>query len=136
MKVKNIVIGVQAEKYENCVKFMKFAKKKNVKVIALKAGDIFKLDKETCFETIFPELDHTILENKINNNSLVCKLNYKNFSILFTGDIEEKAEQAIILKYSNTNILESTILKVAHHGSKSSSINKFLDLVKPKITLV
>ena len=121
MKVKNIVIGVQAEKYENCVKFMKFAKKKNVKVIALKAGDIFKLDKETCFETIFPELDHTILENKINNNSLVLKLVYKDFSMLFTGDIEDK--------------LGADILKIAHHGSKTSSTETFIEFVKPKIAL-
>ncbi len=133
MKVKNIVIGVQAEKYENCVKFMKFAKKKNVKVIALKAGDIFKLDKETCFETIFPELDHTILENKINNNSLVLKLVYKDFSMLFTGDIEEEAESYIASKYKDK--LGADILKIAHHGSKTSSTETFIEFVKPKIAL-
>ena len=53
-------------------------------------------------------------ENAINNNSLVCKLNYKKFSMLFTGDIEEIAEKAILTKY-NQKSLKATVLKVAHH---------------------
>ena len=40
-----------------------------------------------------------ISENAINNNSLVCKLKFKKFSMLFTGDIEEIAEKAILTKY-------------------------------------
>ena len=46
MKVKNIVIGVQAERYESCVEFMKLAKEKKVKVIVLKSGDVLRIDKE------------------------------------------------------------------------------------------
>ena len=55
-----------------------------------------------------------ISENAINNNSLVCKLKFKKFSMLFTGDIEEIAEKAILTKY-NQKSLKSTVLKVAHH---------------------
>lgn len=66
----------------------------------------------------------------------MAKLLYKNFSILFTGDIEEIAEKQIIEEYKNSNILKSEILKVAHHGSKSSSIQSFLEKVKPKIALI
>ena len=55
-----------------------------------------------------------ISENAINNNSLVCKLNYKKFSMLFTGDIEEIAEKSILEKYRK-KALHATILKVAHH---------------------
>ena len=43
--------------------------------------------------------ENKIKTNAINNNSLVCKLIYKNFSMLFTGDIEEVAEKAIVSKY-------------------------------------
>lgn len=63
-----------------------------------------------------------ISENAINNNSLVCKLNYKKFSMLFTGDIEEIAEKAILEKYSKKE-LSSIILKTAHHRFKNI-INK------------
>lgn len=55
-----------------------------------------------------------ISENAINNNSLVCKLKFKKFSMLFTGDIEEIAEKAILTKY-NQKSLKATVLKVAHH---------------------
>lgn len=61
---------------------------------------------------------------------------YRDFSMLFTGDIEKIAEEEIIKKYEKSNILNTTVLKVAHHGSKSSSIDKFLELVKPKIALI
>ena len=56
-----------------------------------------------------------IQENVLNNNSIVAKLKYKDFSMLFTGDIEAIAEKQIISEYKNTNILKSTILKVGHH---------------------
>ena len=63
-----------------------------------------------------------ISENAINNNSLVCKLVYKNFSMLFTGDIEEVAEKEILRFYENRlDLLRSDCLKVAHHGSKCKS---------------
>jgi competence protein ComEC len=56
--------------------------------------------------------------------------------MLFTGDIEEKAESSLIKQYGKTNILQSNILKVAHHGSKSSSTEEFLELVNPQIALI
>ena len=57
--------------------------------------------------------------------------------MLFTGDIEETAEMEILKKYKNSiNILNSTILKIAHHGSKTSSSKAFLEAVKPKIALI
>ena len=58
-----------------------------------------------------------ISENAINNNSLVCKLKFKKFSMLFTGDIEEIAEKAILLNYgkNSSQILKATVLKTAHH---------------------
>lgn len=78
-----------------------------------------------------------ISENAINNNSIVTKLVYKKFSIMFTGDIEEIAEKEIIDKYSKkSDILKSTILKVAHHGSKTSSSIDFLKIVNPKMALI
>lgn len=64
------------------------------------------------------------------------KLNYNNFSMLFTGDIEKKAEKEILNTYGNSNILNSDILKVAHHGSKTSTTDEFLSRVKPKIALI
>lgn len=77
-----------------------------------------------------------IQENILNNNSIVAKLRYKTLSMLFTGDIEEIAEKQILEEYKNSNILNSTILKVAHHGSKSSSTQDFLEQIKPRMALI
>lgn len=77
-----------------------------------------------------------INENILNNNSIVAKLIYRKSSILFTGDIEEIAEKSILEEYKNTKVLQSNILKVSHHGSKTSSIQKFIETVKPKIALI
>lgn len=56
--------------------------------------------------------------------------------MLFTGDIEEIAERQILQEYKKTNILKSDILKVGHHGSKTSSIQEFLEAVQPQIALI
>ena len=56
--------------------------------------------------------------------------------MLFTGDIEEIAENRICELYADSGKLNATVLKVAHHGSKSSSTQEFLDVVKPKIALI
>ncbi|MCI8655601.1 MAG: hypothetical protein HFJ48_07060 [Clostridia bacterium] len=77
-----------------------------------------------------------IQENVLNNNSIVAKLNYKNFSMLFTGDIEEIAEKQILQEYKNSEFLESTVLKVGHHGSNSSSSQEFLNKVNAQIALI
>lgn len=66
----------------------------------------------------------------------MAKLTYRSFSILLTGDIEEIAEKEIIKEYQNSTILQSTILKVAHHGSKTSSTEQFLETVSPSIALI
>ena len=84
----------------------------------MEAGQKIKVDKNTNIEILWPDTSNIIRENILNNNSLVCKLNFKDKSILCTGDIEEMAEKAILSKYrDNLNILKSDIIKIAHHGS-------------------
>lgn len=136
LKVKNVIIGKQFEDYENYQEFKKIVKERKIKVQIVEAGQRIKIEKDLYFDILWPSSDNVISENSINNNSLVCKVIYQNSSCIFTGDIEEIAEKAILEKYKNTKVLQSTILKVAHHGSKSSSIEEFLNVVKPKIALI
>lgn len=136
LKVKNVVIGKQFETCENYEKFIKIVKQKKIKVLVAEAGERIDIENGLYFNILWPNSKSMISDNAINNNSLVCKLVYKNFSMLFTGDIEEMAEKVILKEYKNTNTLKSTILKVAHHGSKSSSIQEFLNDVKPRIALI
>lgn len=71
----------------------------------------------------------------INNNSLVFNMHYNNFSMLFTGDIEEIAEKRII-EITNKSRLKADIIKIPHHGSKTSSTRELLERVLPKIALI
>lgn len=77
-----------------------------------------------------------ISDNILNNNSIVFKFICKNLIALFTGDIEEIAEKRLCEMYKNTDKLKANILKVAHHGSKTSSTESFLELVEPEIVLI
>lgn len=137
IKVGQVIISKQGENSENYEKFKEIIKKKKIKVVVVKKGDELKIEKDLYFQIIWPNNEKLISENVLNNNSIVCKLNYKKFSMLFTGDIEEIAEREILQEYTNNeNILKSTVLKIAHHGSNTSSIQDFLKKVKPRISLI
>ena len=137
LKVDQVIISKQEEDSENYKKFKEIVKEKKIKVIVVSKGDTLEIENHLCFKILWPNNSNLVLENALNNNSIVCKLYYKDFSMLFTGDIEEIAEKQMLQEYQkNLNILNSTILKVAHHGSKTSSKKEFLDMVKPVIALI
>ena len=135
MKVENAIIsnlGQESDEYDT---FINLAKKQRTNLILVKLGDVIKIGNAT-INILFPE-NNLITDNKKNNNAIVFKFIWKDFSMLFTGDIEEKAESRILNIYSNNlSTLQATILKVAHHGSKTSTTKKFIEAVKPKIALI
>ena len=116
LKVKKAIIARQFENSNNYKKFIKLAQEKKIKVIVVEAGNVINIEKDIKLKVLWPDSKNKINENVLNNNSLVCKLEYKSFSIMLTGDIEEIAENAILTKYkNNAKILKANILKVAHH---------------------
>lgn len=135
LKVKNAIIPKQGKDSENYKRFLKLIKEKNIKIHIAKIGDKIKIERMINIEILWPE-EKLITSNILNNNSLVMKLDYNNFSMLFTGDIEKVAEEEIVNKYIRTNKLNVKIIKIAHHGSKTSSIQEFLNLAKPQIALI
>lgn len=137
IKVKNVIIGKQFEDSENYQKFLEIVKKRKINVKVVHEGNRIDIEKNLYFDVLWPSYDNVVTENILNNNSLVCKLVYKNFSMMFTGDIEEIAEKTILKKYKNNlEILKSTVLKVAHHGSKTSTTEFILEEINPKIALI
>lgn len=133
VKVKNIIISEQAENSENYERFKKLMINKKIRLIEVKKGDKIKIGRYSEFKILFPP-SRLLSENPLNNNSIVAQFNYNNFKMLFTGDIEKLAEQQI-LKTEKAEI-RADILKVAHHGSKTSSIPEFIKAVRPKIALI
>lgn len=137
IKIKNIIIGKQYESSENYQKFLKIVNGKKINVYVVQKGERINIEKDLYIDILWPNEKDMIVDNWINNNSLVFKLVYKDFSIMFTGDIEEEAEKAILEQYSNNiNKLQANILKIAHHGSKTSTTEDFLKKVSPKIALI
>ena len=134
LKVKNLIISKQAEQSEECNKMIEIAKQRKTKIIVVEAGQTLKIEKDISFSILWPNAENLITENALNNNSIVTKLTYGKFQMLFTGDIEQIAEDKIVEKYGDN--LKATILKVAHHGSKTSSIESFINAVNPEIALI
>lgn len=85
----------------------------------VKRKDEFKLGN-VYFEIIWPNRN----TNDVNNNSLVFKMSIDDTSFLFTGDIEKKAEEEIIDLEKNIDV---NVLKIAHHGSNTSTHAKWLN---------
>ena len=108
--------------------FVKYLSKQGKTIIVPKAGDTFSLGSAQV--TI---LGPTKASKDDNNNSIVLRVVYGSTSFLFAGDAETDEEQAIL---SSKRTLASTVLKVAHHGSKSSTGDKFLRSVSPKYAVI
>lgn len=101
----------------------------------LKAGDKVDLGKGYYFEVLAPG-DFLSKQDKarFNNTSIVMKLHYGQFTMLFTGDAEAPVEDYLQQKYGSA--LKADVLKVGHHGSKTSSIYKFISKVQPQYALI
>ena len=107
--------------------------KANVKIA--KAGQ--KISCKNCqwkIEVFYPfeSLEGKEFENS-NDTSIVSKLIFGNSSFLFTGDIYKDVEESLTLTPFDLN---SNVLKVAHHGSKTSSSENFLERVLPEIAVI
>lgn len=69
----------------------------------------------------------------LNNMSVVLRMIHGNTSFLFTGDAERESEAAMV---AGNLTLQSNVLKVGHHGSRTSTTARFLDAVRPSIAVI
>ena len=130
--VLNFIIP-DVEDLEGLEELLSIAKERDINIESCKKGDIIDLDKRTYFEVLHPKNDFYIQKSALNNNSLVLKLCYDDVSILFTGDIEIEAERMLI---DDKISVRADILKVAHHGSSTSTMPEFLEKVNPLVAIV
>ena len=84
--------------------------------------------------------DYQQFGNDANEISAIIMIEYAGVKILLTGDIENDAENALVACFEkegvNSNLADCSILKVAHHGSDSSSQASFINLVKPEYSVI
>lgn len=97
------------------------------------AGDCFSVGAVN-FSVLGPLSEEVEDEDEISNRSMILRLDYGETSVLFTGDAE--AEEESLLLATCPTLLDVDLLKVAHHGSNSSSTKEFLNAVTPKIAII
>lgn len=104
-------------------------KNKNHTVTAAKAGQTYALGSAN-IQVISPVKDK--YEN-LNQYSAVMRLTYQNTSFLFTGDMEKANEDELLASLAD---VKADVLKVAHHGSRTSSTSSFLSAVSPQYAII
>ncbi len=105
---------------------------KTDEIFYLAAGDVINMGRNVSVEVLSPDRGNPLDEKDENKNSLVLRVNIKGSSVLMTGDIDEKGEMTLI---ADTDI-KADILKIAHHGSRYSSCEKFIEAAAPETAVI
>ncbi len=113
-------------------KIIELCHQRNIEIYLMSQGECFKDDKLmiTC---VYPSTGYM---GESNESSLVLYMVYKDFSALFTGDIEGNGERMLSDYLEKKGIDNVTLLKVAHHGSAGSSSDIFLAQISPRIAII
>ena len=111
-------------------KLLTLAEEKQISVMWLSKGDQFSVQSalNISFEVLWPS--ETAASDDTNELSLMWRLSYGNFSMLFTGDLPGTYENQL------EGLEPTTILKVAHHGSNYSTMEQFLQYVQPQLAVI
>lgn len=136
LEKKNMTIRIKklglplTQKNEEAIQLLaELAEQKDIPVSYMSAGDFLSFDgRYTC---IHPEAKEA--EGDKNSQSLVLLMKYKDFTGIFTGDLDEAGEQRLI---SEEVLMPVTLLKVGHHGSKTSSSTAFLEQLHPALSVI
>lgn len=122
MKVGHAYCSVTENSTKTFQSFVKYLSQKSVPLETLKAGDVLPFGGATIY--VLAPVDKI----RADNTSIVLKIVYGEHSFLLTGDTEISDEKAI---FNSNADLSATVLKVAHHGSRNATSDRFLDAVKP-----
>ncbi len=105
--------------------------KRNIPLTRLAAGDVVPVGFGPAIKVLHPPAN--LDTDDLNDTSLVLKMRLGSKSFLFTGDIGENVERTLILSDVHLN---SSVLKVPHHGSRHSSTTHFIRAVKPQMAVM
>lgn len=129
----NLVNNFKVEKVIfNCGEFNDL-EQELIKVLEKKNINYYSCMKELYVDNYKLQFLNTGTYNNENDNSSVIYLNYNNYKFLFMADAGIEVEKDLIKKY---NLQDIDILKVGHHGSKTSSCKNFIDEINPKYSII
>ena len=141
--VKELVYNGIPSTSKYFINALKAAKANGTQQVKVKAGDVLDFGNGVSFEIVSPsqsliDEDTAAIKAKkkvdVNNESVVGRLTFGNFAMLFTGDAEGPVEKDMVASYGKK--LKCQVLKAGHHGSKTSSTAEFLKLVQPESVIM
>jgi len=143
IKVENLVLPDLADEChsEGYEELLELAQQNGIAVQYLHEGQQFQ-DGELLFQCLHPLKGYRAED--LNETSMVLLVTYREFSMLLTGDVQGAGEEHLtqelkvwkepgVTDHAET---ELTILKVAHHGSKNSTSEEFLEAANPKLAII
>ncbi len=140
IQIKTLVLSVTDFIDENYRMLVELAEQKGILVRYVEQGDKID-DGAITFTCLHPE--KTYQAASANAYSEVLLMTYKNFDVLFTGDVQADGEKSSVTFYQdlaeydssyNENVIE--VIKVSHHGSKTSSTQAFLSFFHPMFSII
>jgi competence protein ComEC len=135
IKVKKLVVADTSD--IEMRELTDYAAKKGIPVTRMKEDDIIYEESGLTIKAIYPLKEEHLMPSNLttsaNELSLVARLDYGDFSALFTGDIGFESEKRLL---GNRVDLNCDLLKVAHHGSKYSSDKSFIKEVSPNLAVI
>lgn len=130
-KVKTFIAPKIKNNSTEFISLVKALNAKNLPITYVEENTLINLDEDDSLNFLYA--GPKVAEDNLNNYSMVFSFKHKNKLFLFTGDIEKAVEE----KLSISGVLSKTdVLKVAHHGSSTSSSQEFIDVVKPSLSII
>ena len=132
VKIKRLVLPPKEVWDEELLTIAKLAMNCEIPVSVIKEGQCLK-EGEMDMRCLAP--GKNVYGESGNAASLVMALKYREFDMLFTGDVEGKGEEALIRSFGGLQ-KKWECVKISHHGSKNSTTEEFLDVAKPAYALI
>jgi competence protein ComEC len=131
-RVRAAIFGRTPLKNSGFVELYSILQKRGIESLTVSRGDVLTFG-DVKVEVLFPENDENADAVSDNNHSLVLRIFYGERSFLMTGDIEKETE-AILL--DTPEFIKTDVVKVAHHGSSTSSTENFVKASKAKLAII
>ena len=138
--VKKIIYAKPFSVTDEYINFLRIVEEYDLEIIEAKAGNEFVFG-EILVQILLPDVDEIFSkEDKegLNTNSLVCKISVKDKDVLYMGDATYDTEKSLLEKYNKSGnmLYDIEVLKIGHHGSKTSTSEEYVKVILPKYGVI
>jgi competence protein ComEC len=131
-KINSAIVARTPLQDEDFAAFYQMLEKKNIGLVKVGQGDVLSFG-DVRIEVLSPIKVENPNANWDNNQSIVLRIIYGETNFLLTGDIEKEGEKELL---EISEMLQANVVKVAHHGSKTSSTQSFIEATKAKLAVI